>query len=342
MKTVMLMLMVLVVLPVSAETVDTRRYDRYSFSPNYESIIEGQSNIIEKELDDFYYVEKIKSATVNENSLALYRVNVRESRIHDFVKKVEHKEIVLKQKRDNKDRMTWDAVSFISQSGENKLILKTSKYEEFFSFESRRDYDYYGCIDSKPVYTASLIEGKSDYFFVVTATEGSPVDLLVNDNLNLLIISNKGDLQLSEKLFWANYYPTKNGPKVHFYGEGTTNSKFGEMPIDDGFGRKRYAKMFISDLDEDNRLEIMFWFKTYKSTYFTEKKGFLFEKESFKLYKENTVGSGFDQSSLEADIARKLLADNKMAWESGYPTNNSLCEGWLKDLPIMMEIVEQM
>lgn len=116
--------------------------------------------------------------------------------------------------------------------------------------------------------------------------------------------------------------------------------KFDELPIDDGYGRKRYAKMYITDLDKDNQLDILFWFKTYKSTDFSDKKGFRFEKESFRLYRENTARNGFEITDINSKKALELLQSNELNWASGYPQDNSLCEKWHKEVPMMMQIVE--
>lgn len=340
MKTILFMLAASMMVSVVYGEEKQLRYENFVFIQNFENGSDKIKAALEQSLSEFHYIEKLSAATIEDYNLALYRVNIRKERSQDYTKKLNYKQYILKQKFDESDWVTWDAVSHIYPDGNMKVLFKSTNYNQFFSVKGRRDYDYYGCIDKKPVYTASLIEGQPDFFFIITSTQGSPVDPLVSDYMTITISSSLGELQLSEKLFWANFYPTKNGPKVHFYGESTPNLKFDELPISDGFGRKRYAKMYIADLDKDNNLDILFWFKTFKSTKYSEKKGFRFERESFKLYRENDSGKGFEEKTIDADKAIGLLKENELAWESGYPQNNSLCDGWYSQVPMMMQIVD--
>ena len=316
------------------------RYIDFEFKPNYET---GPSNIkqaLEQTLTEFHYIKKLSAAVVNKNFLVLYRVKLKKDRAKEFASRIAHKENVLKQRRDEDDRTSWDAVSYIDISGKVETLDKTTKDNDFFSIEGRRDYDYYGCVDHKPTFVATLIQGQPDFFFVITATQGSPVDPLVSDYMALSIYSSQGHLQLKEKIFWANYYPANEGAKVHYYGESSPELKFGEMPESDGYGRKRYAKLFIADLDNDNQLEILFWFKTFKSTEYNDKRGFRLEKESFKIYHENAARTGFEAPKIiSINTALKLLDKKELTWEKGYPQGNMLCEEINVEMPMMMQIV---
>lgn len=341
MKNILLVLIISVVTPIVYGEDKSLRYDNFVFTPSYQAGSDNIKEILEKQLSEFHYIEKLIAANIGDSSLGLYRVNVKKDRREDYNKKLSYKEFVLKQKFDESDWTTWDAISYISSLGRAKLILKSTAYNDFFAVKGYRDYDYYGCIDTKPVYTAPLIEGQPDFFFVITATQGSPIDPLVSDYMSFSIISSRGDLQLTEKLFWANYYPAPEGPIVHFYGESSNKQELEELPINDGHGRKRYAKIFISDLEQDNQLDILFWFKTFKSTDFNEKRGFRFEKEFFKHYRENASRGGFEEKPIDSQTATLLLESNLLTWEDGYPQSTFLCEGGqFSEFPLMMQIVD--
>lgn len=209
--------MILTFTPLVYGEYETLRYESFEFAPNYEAGSVDIKMVLEQGLDEFHYVEKLSTAIIDGNSMSLYRTRVKDRFAKKFREKVNHKKYVLKQKRDYRDRSSWDAVSFIDADG-NIEDLSFAELGRYFSVKGRRDYDYYGCIDNRPVYSAPLIEGEHDYFFVIAATQGSPVDPLVSDYMELSIFSSEGDIQLTEKIFWANFYPTKKGPKVHFYG----------------------------------------------------------------------------------------------------------------------------
>lgn len=339
MKTILLALMTLLATPLACGNDNELRYDNFVFMPSYRTVSDEAKAIVDNELGEFHNFEKLYGATIQGNSILLYKTRVKKERAIEFREKFNHKKYVLKQKRDYRDRSTWDALSYIDNTG-NFNTLSVAKSTEYFSVSGRRDYDYYGCIDSKPVYTAELIEGQPDFFFVITATQGSPVDPLVREYMELSMYSSEGSFQLSEKVFWASFQFARKGPDVHFYGQTPLKPDANDLLINDGHGRKRYAKMYIADLDQDNKLDVLFWFKTYRSTDYSEKIGFRFEKESFSLYSENASKNGFDTVGIETKKALVLLKTNELTWEAGYPHNNALCEGWQSKLSMMQQIVD--
>jgi hypothetical protein len=341
MKFLSVIAMWVIISPLAMSQTDEKsRYHKFVFAPMYGEEGDVLEDTIDEHIGKYHAVEKIYASTRQGSSVALYRTELKDEFEEEFFEILDHKQYVLKQKKFSyRDWQIWDAVSFIDSAGKIKELSIGGISKSFFSISGLRSYDLYGCLDNKPVYTASLIEGQPDYFFVITATSGNRNAGATREHINVSIISNNGQLEINEKIFWANYV-SSTGNEAHFYGEGEVGSKFGEMPIDDGYGRKRYAKMYVSDLDQDNSLDIVFWFKTFKSTSFGEKKGFRYEKESFKWYKENSSSNGFEEYSITNKQALLMLSEKDLTWGDGYPEDNALCVGHQKKYPLMEFIVD--
>ncbi|GGY59716.1 hypothetical protein GCM10011297_35200 [Bacterioplanes sanyensis] len=314
------------------------RYDNFVFSAIYEDEVSSVRAAVEEHVGRFHGVDKIYAAEVEGGFLVLYRAEVKKSMFDEFKDELEGKGEVGRRNLGHTGWRVWDSIAIVGRHGEVE-DLSVSGYQRFFSIPGIRSYDFYGCIDSRPVFSSSLIEGQDDFVFIITATHGNPRAGLISENMAISVYSGSGELQFKEKLLWVNYVPAVGG-RAHYYGEGEVGSKYGELPISDGYGRKRYAKMYIADFDLDDRLDVVFWFKTFKSTSVGDEKGFRFEKESYVLYSENKEGVGFELRQSGLGKISALLRENGLEWQDGYPRDNSLCLGAAKKYPLMQNVVE--
>ena len=312
-----------------AQESNERRYRNYVFLPNYNESDDKASvaaNLLDG-LRDWYEIEYLHPLSFEEGEIiALYRIGVANDRQNEWKDFVDYKKYTLKESRTEQDWSRWDGIVFFDSDGLRKNLIK-SKFPELFSSEIHRGQDYYGCIEKKPVFTANLIADMPPFAFVITGT-GHPTEPTITDDITLHIYSNKGLRVLEEALFLANYSPSDSGQRhggANIASANPGKDNYG-LSAEDNYGRKRYAKMYSADLDDDNFLDVMFWFRTYKSSAIGEKPGFNFEIQSFTIYKENTTNDGFSRHIISLSEGRSLLEKNKLTWDKGYPQNNDLCE----------------
>ncbi len=98
-------------------------------------------------------------------------------------------------------------------------------------------------------------------------------------------------------------------------------------------GRYQYTKLFADDLDEDGKLELLFWHKRYRANDKKDGLGFFLEKDYFTLYKENSAGSGFIKSQLDEGAGLTLLDLKKKSWNDGWPNDDHLCSNKMQSDP---------
>ncbi len=316
------------------------RYKSYSLEPNYTQVL--TDNILSEQLvdglRDWYGIERLNSIATDSHVLALYRIQIKEERRVEQSNYVAHKEVILKQKLTDDDRGAWDEISVVNSKGEKSILAKSPKRVDFFS-SSHNGLDYYGCIEKKPVFTADLIENRPAAAFVITGS-GDMINTEIYDDITLRIYSSGGKLYAKEPLFIANY-AFATAPIV----DGTIHSRaanrkanFNGLLATDNYGRRQFSKLYIDDFDEDDKLEMVFWQRIYRSTDSSEDPQFKFHEESFVAYKENAEGNGFELQKIPTTQGHQWLEDSQQTWDTGYPQNNDQCSEDLKKYPMMMGV----
>jgi len=316
-------------------TAEEQRYESYQLKPRYNfNNTEQSAVLIERRLKVWQKIKTIQEITVDENTLVAYQVELDKNNAKPYLDYSEP--FVLKGIPF--ERSDYQAISIIKR---NKVTHVLKKDYDLFPV-SHYGHDYYGCIGSKPVFAAPLIEGKPDMFFAVTG-RGYGTDQSVFDNHKLSIVGLKGtEVAVSEYLFIGNYYvpphaiDEKNTYTYNYPAAGKDRLKDGMLNNQDGRGRKKYAKLFVADFDKNNKLELVFWHRQYQSTRTKGKKvGMVFEKEWFTAYEENNTADGFNKKILTIQQGHTLLKEANLGWKQGYPKDNHLCTGRLKRLPMM-------
>lgn len=301
------------------------RYKDYEFTPVYGNAENSTvKDVIKSEMREWHSFREFHSLGSGSGSfIALYSVDLKEGLEREWASYKSHKKYTLKKKLTEEDWSDWGAISYISKGGQLKNIVKVR--DSLFSSSVRLGREFHGCIEEDPIFYASLIEGSLPYYFVVTGSGGMG-DSGVVDNIVIHVVSDEGERVLSEALLLSNF---TSGPGDAKVGAAITaaysNPRYeGELKSPDGFGRKRVGKIFIGDLDSDNNLELLFWYRTFKSKPFGEMPLFEFEKDSFKLYKE--VQGRFKVVPVNLDVVTQMLEDNELVWDKGFPEGRGLCE----------------
>lgn len=332
---------------VSLGNENSNRYSNYLFLPEY-ALKTSQDNLTEglkgQLLSDWHIFERLYSFKIEDNEVYLYRAEVEKSQLVDFIKARKYKKKVLKEKLINKDSNRWDSLAFFNK--QNSLLSETvgDNENEFFS-NGHYSHDYYGCIESQPLFKSPLIEGQPKSAFVITAS-GHFASELVLDDISFSAYSSDGVKYFKEALLWSNYYgvygedsdKTKIALSTGLY---TEESKRPVLNADDGFGRKRYGKVFIDDFDKDNYLDVVFWFKTFKSPLITDEPYFQFEQEVLTIYSENKNEDSFLKENIQ-EIGRvsRIIENYKLDWDKGYPSDNNLCDEVKKEYEMMRAVTK--
>jgi len=322
-----------------AESNSNLRYDGYIFSPVYENIVDEAflKESILSNLKDWYEVAHLHAVPLHNNKyLVLNKVKVSDSKTLEHYKFVEHKYYVLKEKLNDNELSFWDSIDIIDENGVIKNHIKSFKDQNTLiarNIDGNRSDLLHGCIEKEPVFLAPLIQGESDFAFVVSGVGRGSTDLVNLDRISISVFSPSGEALFKENLLVNNFYASP--AKVKDQSEDVTPQNrvgykpYTEFPISDEFGRIKYTKMFVVDIDKDNLLEILFWNRTYKSPPVNielnaKAKGFLFEEQSFVLYKEDS--DSFEKLDISNEMAELLLKKNELTWEVGYPKEDELCD----------------
>lgn len=216
----------------------------------------------------------------------------------------------------------------------NVISVFKGKIHELDLIKSKEDIypvghfgrDYYGNVDDKPIFTASMVIGEDKALFSLTGF-GNRFSNPVQDRITLDIYGSNLTWKIHEDLMLTNYSAKtkkyKPNPKNKYDYSAYLDESLEQFGLvkSDRRARKKYAKTYIKDLDNDGLLDVLFWHRQYYSTLVKNKTrvGFILEKEWFTLYGENMTNHKMVKSNITNSQGYKLLEDNNLDWKVGYP-----------------------
>ena len=181
----------------------------------------------------------------------------------------------------------------------------------------------YGCLQGYPVAKADIDgDGLGDLMF----SGGKGELYLPNDEVRAstrvdLYMSSSGHLSLP--MHAESFLLYSDGVESGYKVSRSNSSDFvdGSLP-EAGRGFRRFYKLFWGDWGENGERAIVLWERTYVSRKNND------VKIGVKLYKVNfrvfIVGNDFSVEEGGVEEAKKILENNGMNWNDGYP-NRSLC-----------------
>ncbi|MCP4931363.1 MAG: hypothetical protein GY912_05240, partial [Candidatus Marinimicrobia bacterium] len=282
-KLVSIVVFCLISLSVFAKEIDKDRYKDYQFDPQYnandEQLREEARNLVNQYLLEKYptgwrNVSKIYGAGLWGNRLIVsYSIGNTKGKVLEREAYMRDCDAYYKEHGKKKPECIFKSkVISVFKDGvyETDLVKKRGQLIP----NGHYGFDFYGCIDLKPIFTAPMIEDQGSALLTVTGNGNR--DPVMRDRLTLSIYdeslnnSVKEDLMLINMVWAKRTKPTKYNRLYNF-------SAAGEMPqghildIPDNRARKKYAKMYVSDFNEDGLLELLFWHRQYYSTLIDDK-----------------------------------------------------------------------
>jgi len=316
----------IVVNSASAKISPNKRYQHYQFIPSYgeEKLPIKVKDIVNNSLSPLMGVNYSYGYLYWEQRLVVgYGVDVIPEKNDEWQQ--------LRMK--DKEPKLYEAISLFDEQKKKTNLIKV-----FRSYMIPLDHsanDFYGCIDKKPLFTSPMIEGNGDALFAITGEGNHLYNPQITDRITVNIFGDRLNWTFSEELFLANYYNEAGiDPKSGFDFSDIINFKT-DYPLlvkNDSRGRKKYAKMYIADLNQDGLLEMLFWHRQYQSTLISDKDkvGFTFEKQWFTYYVEQAATklqpAKMVKAEISTELAQQLLKNNQLRWQDGYPKDNSLCK----------------
>ncbi len=323
-----------------AEDNPQGKYQGYVFGPVHggevpESLRGIHQDNYEQYLLEFQAPRNLLDLEVESDRALLIRVRLTNS--YEFMKRSDE----VYKKTGHRELSTWDGV-LVYNDHFNKMLLK----ERELLPVGRGGYDYYGCIDEKPLFKANIIgDMEKEELFVVTGAGHHTDNMRGNGARDHLMLHVYGGAQydklLEVMLLAVNYRPWNpdNPPKDYYFPRSGFSQKKVKIEGEQGEGRKFYSKLFFQDFDENDRMDIIIWQVEYKSRKIEtdNKPGFDLVKSEFIRYEENAQGDGLTQQPTSTEQMKTWLLDNNLAWSDGWP-NQSLCTGGKAKLPMMIGI----
>ncbi len=245
------------------------------------------------------------------------------------------------KKTGRRELSSWDGV-MVYNDNSNKLLLK----ERSLLPVGRGGYDFYGCIDERPLFKANVIgDMERDELFVITGS-GYHTDNMRGagalDHLMLHVYGGEQYNKLFEVMLLAvNYRPWNldSPPKDYYFQQSEFSKAKVKIEGDVGEWRNFHSKLFFQDFNENGKMDVLIWQAEHKSHKIdpANKPGFDLVHNEFIWYEENTQGSGLDKKVITTEQAKIWLEDNSLTWKEGWPSQ-SLCTDGKKVLPIMVGV----
>lgn len=333
---------------VIGASTDSLKYETYEFKPvygerkeSYNTLLDStalQQSILPYELKKINYTLDLDEKKYILASDAI-PVEEREDYIKRLIKEGVNKNIYME---------FTSLVSLSNEGAFEELVRSDIKRGESLVAEGHPNRDYLNCVDESPLFVAPLFDNKDFLFFITSA--GWYYTNTDKDfgyyNLNIYNAQ-------SNKKIWHHELLKINYQRYNFDDDITSDYWFPAviespgaytrsgnfiLPYDHE-GRKRYAKLFISDFDKNNKLDILVWNREYASAKRNdaERKGFYLDKQWFELYEENRSSDGFNEKALSVGAGNALLAEHDLEWNDGCP-NVNLCKDKKAGHPYMMYI----
>ncbi|PWK51735.1 hypothetical protein [Pleionea mediterranea] len=202
-----------------------------------------------------------------------------------------------------------------------------------------RGHDYFGCIESRPLFEVSMIEGVKNAIWIITGKGDELHYDGVNENIKVTVYDGETTQKYFEYYAMMTSYTNKPWKDFDFV-LGATRDRSSPLFNDEFRGKKLFAKAYINDFDNNDKLDVVIWHRQYYSTRVSDKdrKGFTFEKEWFTRYEENK--KHFFEKELTIDDGRKLLGNAGLTWKDGFPRDNRLCEEKKTSIPMMPRVID--
>lgn len=333
-------------LPASAGDSEKngQRYASYRFLPEYAdpSLTDEIKKRITPNLKfdeyDFWEVREAKGVMAGGKLFAAFEVNIKDGQMGDFSRA----RYAIERNGGYFPKGGYQAVGV--WVNEDDLNIHEEKSQLYSSFHY--GWDFYGCIEDDWIFKAKLFEGKPEAVFSVTGV-GDKTSNLMLDRITLTAYAGSGGQRMFEKhLLLTNYWiPTEGdleNQTKYAFPSVTEKPEESTFPAAGNAGLKQYAKVFFADFNQNDRLDMMVWYRKYRSEKLTESEnpGFVFEEERFEHLEENATSTGFDIKDIEPEQAYAWLAENNLRWKDGYPSENR-CRGKnanLADIPMMVRV----
>lgn len=330
---------------ISAELfADDLLYKDYRLEPQYAMELGETSStavgpVLEQLSDQWHDITIRYDLDYDNGKIMLVDYIIKPGKSRDFA----NEEI---KKGKTKINVDWTSLVKIDADGKlTELQRDDRKGLQYFYSRGHGAGDYLYCIENKPLYIAPFFEHQP-YLFHITGmgeytTIGTGLDYI---KLSIYDIKSARKI-LNIGLMLTNYHafgPDEDVYSYHWFSAAITKSSRlqGRMVFPKGLeGRKRYAKLFIQDLDQNNKLDVVIWHREYASAQRDDpmRKGFYLDKQWFEWLEENAGSDGFNKRQLGVKDGQALLKKNKLWWKDGYP-NQNLCVDGYKTAPYMMYI----
>ncbi len=316
------------------------KYKNYVFDPEYGRNVSNESwglyqHGYKQYLLDLQAPRTLLSLDFELNKTLFIQVKTTDS--YGFMKRSDE----VYKKTGRRELSSWDGVMVYDDSS-NKLLLK----ERSLLPVGRGGYDYYGCIDEKPLYKANIIgDIEKDELFVITGA-GHHTDNMrgagARDHLMLHVYGGEQYNKLFEVMLLAvNYRPWNpdNPPKDYYFPKSEFSKAKVKIEGEAGEGRKFHSKLFFQDFNENGKMDVLIWQAEHKSRKIDpmNKPGFDLIRNEFIWYEESANSSGLDKKTITSEQAKMWLKDKSLTWKNGWP-NKSFCTGGKKVLPIMVGV----
>lgn len=205
------------------------------------------------------------------------------------------------------------------------------------------DFDTYGCglnyalqagdinLDSMP--EVFLFDGVGQLF---RGSQGR----LVKTNINIYDGKRK-KLIFSNELSYENFVGEEELP--YYNAKGYQYISTVEIDGDGAVvastvnaAERRYSKLYFLDVDENGLLDILVWRKVLSSRLKTDPvKGYQLTNSVLTRYEE--TAEGFKEKSDSKTSVEKLLYENNLSWDDGFPNENYCYKYSANKIPLQVE-----
>ncbi|WP_144395402.1 hypothetical protein [Pleionea sediminis] len=318
------------------QSVSKSKYENYIFQPNYSNVINefNKPDALSKFVYPWYEFRSISYLSTNKNEFVLFGVDVADESVNEL----------MKLRKDSKKNLR---VNYFDSGGDAFVINSSDgiriEFGPSFSGDlistGHKAHDYFGCIESKPIFEASMIKDNGSSVWVITGMGNNLPYAGVIENIKVSVY----DGQTTEKYFeyYAMIASYIDEPWRDFdYVLGETRNRNSPLFNESFRGKKLFSKVFIDDFNKDDRLDVIIWHRQYHSTLVSDKdrKGFIFEKEWYTHYEEKD--NSFVKKEMTVEAGTKLLESVNLTWKDGFPKGNSLCDGREATVPMMPLVID--
>lgn len=168
-----------------------------------------------------------------------------------------------------------------------------------------RGRESYGCVQNLPVFKMDMnLDGIQDYFLLSAWSDGDY--MWIDESIKLHMYDGNTFKEL------INIELLKQVYSIGFKGD----ADFGQPQVGD---ESSFAKLYIMDFDQDDKLDILVWRRHYYISPDSERE-LVFDREEFLNFEESE--NKFVLTAKNTIEIKKQMKERKLTWSKGFPSQD--------------------